>query len=204
MARYTGPRCRKCRQLGFSVCGSPKCALLKRSTPPGMHPGIRRKVSDFKKRLVEKQKMRYAYWITERQFRNYVKKAFKKPGVAGEYLLSLLERRLDTIVYRLGFAPSILAARQLVTHGHIRINGRNVNIPSYIVRERDEISLREKSRTLALVEEGMARSLARTMPPYIQVDRTNFTGHLAALPPRDQIPLDVNESLVVEHYTKYI
>ena len=204
MARYTGPRCRKCRQLGFSVCGSPRCALLNRSTPPGMHPALRRKMSDFKKRLIEKQKMRYAYWITERQFRNYVKKAFKKPGVAGEYLLSLLERRLDTVVYRLGFAPSILAARQLVTHGHIRINDQKVNIPSYILKEREEITLKEESKKLALVEEGMARSMARPMPSYIQVDREALKGSLVALPMRDQIPLDINESLVVEHYTKYI
>ncbi len=204
MARYTGPKCRKCRQLGFSVCGSPQCALLKRTAPPGMHPQIRRKMSDYKKRLIEKQKMRYAYWITERQFRNYVKRAFKKTGIAGEYLFSLLERRLDTVVYRLGFAPSILAARQLVTHGHIRVNDRKVNIPSYIVKEKDEISLREESKKLPIVEEGIARSMTRPMPSYIRVDRENLKGTLVAFPTRDQIPLDISESLVVEHYTKYL
>jgi small subunit ribosomal protein S4 len=204
MARYAGPRCRKCRQFGFSVCGSARCALERRNNPPGMHPALRRKTSDFKKRLVEKQKLRYTYWITERQFRNYVKKAFQKPGIAGEHLLSILERRLDTMVYRLGFAPSILAARQLVNHGHIRVNGRKVDIPSHIVREHDEIALREKSKTLPLVEEGIARSMARPMPSYVQVNRESLTGTLSALPMRDQIPLDINEALVVEHYTKYL
>jgi len=204
MARYTGPRCRKCRQFGFSVCGSDRCALLKRSNPPGMHPMLRRKMSDFKKRLLEKQKLKFSYWLNERQFRNYVKEASKKSGVAGETLLSLLERRLDNVVYRLGFAPTLLAARQLVTHGHVRVNDRRVSIPSYLLREREEISLVEASKKLSLVEEGLAKSRARLMPAYIAFDKDNLKGTLTSIPTRDQIPLEINEALVMEHYTKYL
>ncbi len=204
MARYTGPRCKKCRQFGFSVCGSDRCALLKRANPPGMHPTLRRKMSDFKKRLLEKQKLRFSYWLNERQFRNYVKEASKKSGVAGETLLTLLERRLDNVVYRLGFAPTLLAARQLVTHGHIRVNDRRISIPSYLVREREEISLTEPSKKMALVEEGLAKSRARPMPSYIALDKDNLKGTLTSNPTRDQIPLEINEALVMEHYTKYL
>ena len=154
MARYIGPRCRVCRQLEFSVCGSDRCALERRRTLPGMHPNLRRRVSEYKKRLLEKQKLRFSYWVSEKQFRNYVRKAFGKPGVSGENLLSLLERRLDNIVYRLGFAPTLLAARQMVVHGHILVNGRKVNRPSYLLREGDVVSLKEKSKKMSLVEEG--------------------------------------------------
>lgn len=204
MARYTGPRCRKCRQFGFSVCGSDRCALLKRNTPPGMHPTLRRKMSDFKKRLLEKQKLRFSYWLNEGQFRNYVKKASARPGVAGETLLGLLERRLDNVVYRLGFAPTLLSARQLVTHGHIRVNDRKVSIPSYLVREREEISLTEKSKKMALVEEGIAKSKARPMPSYLAFDKDTLKGNLTSIPTRNQIPIEINEALVMEHYTKYL
>lgn len=204
MARYTGSKCKICRQLNFSVCGSPHCALQKRTAPPGMHGQLRRKVSDYKKRLVEKQKLRYSYWISEKQFRNYVEKAFMKRGISGATLMVLLERRLDNIVYRLGFAPSLPAARQLVVHGHILVNGRKVDRPSYSLRERDVVSLKEKSKQLPLVEEGLARTVARPKLPYLELDRDHLTGTLTALPERDQIPLDINEGLVVEHYTKYL
>jgi small subunit ribosomal protein S4 len=204
MARYAGPRCRKCRQLGFSVCGSQRCALERRTTPPGMHPDLRRKTSDFKRHLIEKQKLRLSYWISEKQFRNYVKEAFKKHGISGETLLGLLERRLDNIVYRLGFAPTIPAARQMVNHGHVLVNGRKVNVPSYILRQRDEISLREVSKKMALVEEGLARSQARPALSYLQVDKVNLKGVLTALPKREEIPLQINEGLVIEHYTRYL
>ncbi len=204
MARYIGPRCRKCRQMGFSVCGSGRCALERRTAPPGMHPTLRRKTSDFKKHLVEKQKLQFYYWLNERQFRNYVKKAARKQGVAGETLLGLLERRLDNMVFRLGFAPTRPAARQLVTHGHILINNHRTNIPSYLVRRGEEISLAEKSRKLSLVEEGMAKGRARPMPSYIAFDQDHWKGTLTSIPTREQIPLEINEGLVMEHYTKYI
>jgi small subunit ribosomal protein S4 len=161
-------------------------------------------MSDFKKRLLEKQKLRFSYWLNEGQFRNYVKKASARPGVAGETLLGLLERRLDNVVYRLGFAPTLLSARQLVTHGHIRVNDRKVSIPSYLVREREEISLTEKSKKMALVEEGIAKSKARPMPSYLAFDKDTLKGNLTSIPTRNQIPIEINEALVMEHYTKYL
>lgn len=204
MARYTGSKCKICRQLNFPVCGSEHCALAKRNTPPGMHPELRRKMNNYKLRLIEKQRLRYSYWIPERQFRNYVEKAFKKPGIPGETLISLLERRLDNIVYRLGFAPTLPAARQLVVHGHVMVNGRKVDRPSYLLTEGDTVSLREKSKKLPLVEDALSRSLSRPALPYLQVDKENLKGTLAATPEREQIPLEINEGLVMEHYSKYL
>jgi small subunit ribosomal protein S4 len=177
---------------------------LKRETPPGMHPDLRRKMSDYKKRLLEKQKLRFSYWVSEKQFRNYVKEAFHKPGIPGETLLSLLERRLDNVVYRLGFAPTLLAARQLVVHGHVLVNGRKVNRPSYALRPREAVSLMEKSKKMLIVEEGLARSPARPLLPYLEVDKENLKGALTSVPQRAQIPLEINEALIMEHYTRYI
>jgi small subunit ribosomal protein S4 len=169
-----------------------------------MHPQLRRKTSDFKKRLLEKQKLRFAYWVSEKQFRNYVKKAFSKKGISGEALVTLLERRLDNIVYRIGFAPSIPAARQMVVHGHVLVNGRKVDRPSYLLKERDEVTVREKSKKMPLVEEGLARSMARPKLPYIEVDRDSLRGSLVSIPERGQIPLEINESIIMEHYSRYI
>ena len=204
MARYLGSRCKVCRQLNFSVCGSERCALSRRNTPPGMHPQLRRKVSEFKKRLIEKQKLRFSYWVSEKQFRNYVKEAFKKPGIPGETLMSLLERRLDNVVYRLGFAPTFLSARQLVVHGHVQVNGRKVDRPSYALRPGEVVDLKEKSKKLIIVEEGLARSPARLVLPYIEVDKENVKGKLTSVPERTQIPLEINEALIMEHYTRYM
>ena len=161
-------------------------------------------MSDYKKRLLEKQKLRFSYWVSEKQFRNYVKEAFKKPGIPGETLISLLERRLDNVVYRLGFAPTLLSARQLVVHGHVLVNGRKVDRPSYTLRPGETLSLKEKSRKIPLVEEGLARSPARPVLPYIQVDKENLKGMLTSIPERSQIPLEINEALIMEHYTRYI
>jgi len=204
MARYLGSTCKICRKLNFSVCGSDRCALLRRETPPGMHPDLRRKMSDYKKRLLEKQRLRYSYWVSEKQFRNYVKEAFKKPGIPGETLVSLLERRLDNVVYRLGFSPTLLAARQLVVHGHVLVNGRKVDRPSYAMRPGEMVELREKSKKLLIVEEGLARSPARPVLPYLEVDKENVKGKLTQVPERAQIPLEINEGLIMEHYTRYI
>jgi small subunit ribosomal protein S4 len=204
MARYLESRCKKCRQLGVSVCGSAHCALEKKNAPPGMHPQLRRKVSDFKKRLIEKQKLRFSYWVPERQFRNYVKEAFREKGISGETLVVLLERRLDNIVYRMGFAPSIPSARQMVVHGHILVNGRKVNQPSFSLTEGDQVSVREKSKKMLLIEEGLARSMARTHLPYIEVDKENLKGTLISIPERTQIPLEIDEGIIVEHYARYI
>jgi small subunit ribosomal protein S4 len=169
-----------------------------------MHPELRRKMSEFKKRLVEKQKLRFSYWVSEKQFRNYVKEAFRKEGIPGQTLLSLLERRLDNVVYRLGFAPTLVAARQLVVHGHVLVNGRKVDHPSYAMRPGEVVELKEKSKKMFLVEEGLARSPARPVFPYLEVDRERLKGRLLSLPERAQIPLEINEGLIMEHYTRYI
>ena len=169
-----------------------------------MHPDLRRKMSDYKKRLLEKQKLRFSYWVSEKQFRNYVKEAFKKPGIPGERLISLLERRLDNLVYRLEFTPTLLAARQLVVHGHVLVNGRKVDRPSYTLRPGEMVSFREKTRKLPIVEESLAKSPARPLLPYLEVDKENLKGRLTSIPGRDQIPLEINEALIMEHYTRYI
>ena len=199
-----GSRCKVCRQLNFSVCGSERCALTRRNAPPGMHPQLRRKVSEFKKRLVEKQRLRFSYWVSEKQFRNYVKEAFKKPAIPGETLMSLLERRLDNVIYRLGFAPTLLSARQLVVHGHVQVDGRKVDRPSYALRPGEVVELKEKSKKLVIVEEGLARSPARPIFPYLEVDKENMKGKLSSVPERTQIPLEINEALIMEHYTRYM
>ena len=204
MARYLGSRCKICRQLNFSVCGSERCALTRRNTPPGMHPDLRRRQSEYKKRMIEKQKLRFSYWLSERQFRNYVKEAFKRWGIPGETLLSLLERRLDNMVYRLGFAPTLFAARQLVVHGHVLVNGQKVDRPSYTLKPRDMVSPKEKSERMGLIEEGLARSPARPLLPYLEVDKENLRGTLTSIPERAQIPLEISEGLIIEHYTRYI
>jgi small subunit ribosomal protein S4 len=169
-----------------------------------MHSDLRRKMSDYKKRLIEKQRLRFSYWVSERQFRNYVKKAFKKKGISGETLLSLLERRLDNVIYRLGFAPTLLSARQLVIHGHVLVNGRKVDRSSYALRPGEVVSIREKSKKMLPVEEGLARSPGRPVLPYLEVDRENLKGKLTSIPERAQIPLEINERLIMEHYTRYI
>jgi small subunit ribosomal protein S4 len=169
-----------------------------------MHGLHRRKMSDYKTRLLEKQKLRFAYWVSERQFRGYVKRAFKAPGITGENLLQLLERRLDNLVYRFGFAPTIPAARQLVVHGHVILNGRKVDRPAYLVDPGTVISLKEKSKSLPLVKDGLVRGTARPTLSYLEVDRDEVRGRLVAVPRRSEIPLPVDEGLVVEFYQKYL
>jgi small subunit ribosomal protein S4 len=169
-----------------------------------MHPFARKKISDYKMRLLEKQKLRYSYCVPERQFRGYVKKALSQKGIAGENLLRLLERRLDNLVYRLGFAPSILAARQMVVHGHILVNGERVDRPSYSVRPGQVVSLKESSKKMDLVQEALVRSQARPELSYVKVDKKKLLGSLVAIPRREEIPLPLDEGLVVEYYAKYI
>jgi len=169
-----------------------------------MHGLYRRKLSDYKARLLEKQKLRFAYWVSERQFRGYVKRAFKTPGVTGENLLQLLERRLDNLVYRLGFAPTIPAARQLVAHGHVTVNGRKMDRPSYLVEPGTVISLKETSKSLPLVKDGLVRGTARPTLLYLEVDRDAVRGRLVAVPRRSEVPVPVDDGLVVEFYQKYL
>ena len=161
-------------------------------------------MSDYKTRLLEKQKLKYSYWVSERQFRGYVKKATRTPGITGENLLRLLERRLDSMVHRLGFVPSILAARQMIVHGHIMVDGTRVDRPSYSVRIEEVISVKEPSKKMSLVQEGLVRSLARPELSYIEVDKKNLRGALIEIPKREEIPLAIEEGLVVEYYAKYI
>ncbi|MEW6441244.1 MAG: 30S ribosomal protein S4 [bacterium] len=204
MARHLDSKCRKCRHLGFSVCGRERCALTRRDTPPGMHPNLNRKMTDYRMRLLEKQKVRFSYWVSEAQLRCYMKRALSGKGSTGENLLQLLERRLDVVVYRLGFAPTLPAARQLVVHGHIRVNGKKVDRPAYLVRHGDLMAVKEPSSKMPLVQEGLAKSAARRDLPYLSVDREKVEGRFLSAPSREQIPLDVSESLVVEYYRRYI
>ena len=204
MARYIGSKCKICRALNYSVCGSVHCALRKRETRPGMHPVVRTKMSEYKKRLLEKQKLRFSYWLSEEQFRNYIKKAMGAAGKTGENLLSLLERRLDNIIYRLGFASTSLVARQLVVHGHIMVNGKKVDKPSYLLKMGDVVSVRGNTKEMISIKEGLERSEARPKPSYLEVDKTQLEGRLVSIPRRDEIPVDIDESLVVEYYAKYI
>lgn len=169
-----------------------------------MHPFARGKMSDYKMRLMEKQKLRYYYWVAEKQFRRYVKKATRQPGVTGENLLRLLERRLDSMVYRFGFAPSILAARQLVVHGHITVDSGRVDRPSYSVRTGEVISVKESSKKMPLVQDALVRSQARPELAYVKVDKSKLLGSLIEVPKREEIPLPLDEGLVVEYYAKYI
>jgi len=169
-----------------------------------MHPFARGKMSDYKMRLLEKQKLRHSYWVSERQFRRYVKKAIRKRGISGENLLQLLERRLDALVYRLGFAPTILAARQLVVHGHILVDGKKVDRPSYSVQPGEAVTLKESSKKIPLVQDAVVRSQARPELSYVQVDKSKLLGSLTAIPKREEIPLPIDEGLVVEYYAKFI
>lgn len=150
------------------------------------------------------QKLRFTYWVSEKQLRICVKKAFEQPGISGENILKLLERRLDNLVYRFGFAPTVLAARQMVTHGHISVNGRKVDRPSYSVKKGDAISVKGKSREILPVQEGIVRSQTRPALSYFEVDKKELRGTFLSIPLRSQIPLNINESLVVAYFARLI
>jgi small subunit ribosomal protein S4 len=208
MARYTDPVCRLCRREGAKLflkgsrCYTKKCAFERRPSPPGQHGVRRRKVGDYGLQLREKQKVRRIYRVLERQFRNYFDAAESNPGVTGENLLRLLELRLDNVVFRLGIAASRDQARQMVGHGHFAVNGRPTNIPSYQVKPGDTISVRESRRDrepFKLAKESL-RSVA--VPEWLTIDATTLTGTIAAVPRRDQMPLELNEQLVVEYYSR--
>jgi small subunit ribosomal protein S4 len=198
MARYTGPKCRKCRALGISVCGSAKCALLRRQQPPGVHPPPRR-ASDYKRLLVEKQRLRFTYWLSEKQFAHYAAEAKRRRGVAGKNLMQLLESRLDAIVYRLGWAPTLSAARQFVVHGHILVNGRRVDRPSYQLKPGARLSVRERSRQVPLLVEG-ATNPPPVSPPYLE--RDTFEARLTMRPAAEDIPVEIQENLIIEYYAR--
>ncbi len=208
MARYTGPSCKLCRRerqklfLKGSKCHSEKCPIEKKNYVPGQHGlGRRGKYSEYGVQLREKQKVKRTYGLLESQFRAYFDKANRQKGVTGENLLKILERRLDNVVYRLGFAPSRKAARQLVLHNHFLVNGKAVNIPSYLVSVGDVISVKEKSKKLDIIHDSLRRT-KDNMYGWLTVDKANLLGTFEALPERDQIPLNANEQLIVELYSK--
>ena len=208
MARYTGAVCRHCRREGLKLylkgdrCFTEKCAVEKRPVPPGQHGQGRRKVSEYGTQLREKQKARRMYGILEGQFKRYFVKAERQPGVTGENLLRLLERRLDNVVYRLGLGASRNEARQLVRHGHFLVNGRKVNIPSFLLRIDDEITIKERSKESPRVKELMERAADRVPPAWLDYDSGRQVARIAALPLREQIDATVQEHLIVELYSR--
>jgi small subunit ribosomal protein S4 len=209
MARYTGAVCRLCRREGMKLflkgakCFSEKCPIEKRNFAPGQHGKDRKaKIVGYGLQLREKQKAKRIYFTLEKQFRNYFEKAARAQGVTGDILLQQLERRLDNVAYRMGIATSRRQARQLVRHGHVAINGKKVNIPSYQVSVGDEISVREKSAKLGIIEGALEFSGHQTAPNWLSVDREKRSGKVNNLPKREDINLPVNEQLIVELYSK--
>jgi small subunit ribosomal protein S4 len=211
MARYIGPVCKLCRREGEKLylkgerCFSPKCAIEKRNQPPGQHGAsrtFRRKASDYGIQLREKQKARRIYGVLERQFRRYYADASRRSGVTGAVLLQYLESRLDNVVFRLGFASSRKQARQIIAHGHIKVNGKTVTIPSFMVKPGDKVAIAEGSRKspfFAELEKGLKS--ART-PDWLSVDARQLSGSVTSLPTREQIDTPVKEQLIIEFYSR--
>lgn len=200
MARYRGPRLRITRRLGTDMPGLTRKHADRRPYPPGQHGQGRQRFSEFKKQLYEKQKLRFNYGVSEKQLRNLFNDAQRSREPAGQALLKLLEQRLDNVVFRLGLAPTIPAARQLVVHGHIMIDGRKVDRPSYRVQPGHEITVRPKSRNNDAIKESVAQPTLR-LPSYLSFDGSTLTGQMVAEPQREDIPLQVEEQLVVEYYS---
>ena len=199
MARYTGPAFKKSRRLGFSTLESGK-ELRKRTSAPGQHGTSRKKLSEYGIQLAEKQKVRFMYGLTEKQFRKTFEAAGKKKGIHGTNLLIMLESRLDNIVYRMGMAKTRRASRQLVNHGHILVNGKKVNIPSYQVKVGDVISVKESSMNHPVINEALEATTNR--PAYVSFDAKKKSGSYVRLPEREELNADINESLIVEYYNR--
>lgn len=208
MAKYRGPVCRLCRREGEKLflkgsrCMTEKCAIERRSYPPGQHGQARQRISDYSTQLREKQKLRRIYGLQERQFRGIFERAERQAGVTGEALLRLLECRLDNVAYRLGFGSSRKEARQLVGHGHVTVNGRKLNVPGALVKAGDVVEVRERSRTLVPIQAALDAVDGRGIPDWLELDKATFKGTVRALPTKDQIVLPVNEQLVVELYSR--
>ncbi len=208
MARYIGPVCRLCRRertklfLKGARCESSKCAIERKPYPPGEHGRGRIRETQYMIQLREKQKARRIYGVLERQFRGYYKEAARQRGITGENLLRILESRLDNVVYRSSFAESRAQARQLVSHGHFRVNGRRIDVPSYRVRPGDVITLRDRSKELIVIQHALDVASERTMPEWLEVDRTAKKITVHELPNRAQIDTQVQEQLIVELYSK--
>jgi len=209
MARYTGPVCRLCRREGTKLflkgtkCMSDRCPIEKRNFPPGQHGKDRKaKIVGYGLQLHEKQKAKRIYFTLEGQFRQYYEKANRASGVTGDLLIQQLERRLDNVTYRLGYAISRRQARQIVRHGHIQVNGRKVNIPSYQVNAGDEIALRDAAKKLIIVEQATQFAAANPIPVWLEVNYENLSGRVLSLPKRKDVALPINEQLIVELYSK--
>ena len=208
MARYREAVCRLCRREGIELylkgdrCFTYKCAIKRRGYPPGQHGQRRPKHSDYGVQLREKQKAKRIYGLLERQFRNTFEKAERMKGKTGDNLLILLERRLDNVVYKLGFAVTRRESRQMVGHGHFLVGGRKVNIPSFLVRPGDGIELREKSRKNPSINEALDAVVRKGIPPWLELERDNFRGSVKALPSRSEIKEPIQEQLIVELYSK--
>ena len=208
MGRETGPACRLCRRVGEKLllkgdrCFTPKCAVDRRRTPPGDQSARRRRVSDWGIQLKEKQKARYTYGIMEKQFRGYVEQAFKKPGVTGQHVIELLERRLDNVVFRLGFAESRRQARQLVLHGHFTVNDRKTNIPSYMVRPGEVIAWKEPHKQREFFKALTLDIPRRPVPKWLMLDTDTMTGRVSSVPGEEDLESGIDTRLIVEYYSR--
>jgi small subunit ribosomal protein S4 len=203
MARYTGPKSKISRRFGVALFG-PSKALERKNYPPGMHgpKGSRRKQSEYASALAEKQKLRFQYGLMERQFRRYFESALRKRGVTGETLLQMLETRLDNVVYRLGFANSRNAARQMVSHGHVTVNNRKVNVSSFNLRSGDIVAVKERPASRRLATRNLELTQIQPIPDWLVVDKDQFQGKVMRIPSREEIAPIVNEQLVVELYSR--
>ncbi|MBE6631201.1 MAG: 30S ribosomal protein S4 [Ruminococcaceae bacterium] len=208
MARYTGPVCRLCRREGTKLflkgdrCLSGKCALDRRSAAPGQHGAARKQLREYGMQLREKQKARRYYGVQENQFKNYFEKADRQEGITGSNLLSLLERRLDNVVYRIGLAESRKEARQLVLHGHFRVNGKKVTIPSIIIKVGDVITVKDSSKSSEKIKSLIEKASGQNIPKWISYDKDAVTAKIEALPKREDVDFDFEEHLIVELYSK--
>ncbi len=206
MSRYTGPVCKICRREGMKLfekgekCYTEKCGVEKRNYPPGVHVETRRKVTEYGIRLREKQKVKRMYGLSENQFKRWFAMAEKAKGVTGTNLLVLLERRLDNMVYRLGLAVSRKEARQLVCHTHVTVNGKTVDIPSYLVKEGDEIAIRHKD--LPSVKDALESVVRRGLPSWLELEKEAMMGRVKLLPTREDISIPIKEQLIVEYYSR--
>ena len=208
MARYTEAACRLCRREGTKLflkgdrCFSAKCGVERRAYPPGQHGQGRARFSDYGVQLREKQKVKRMYGLLEKQFSRVMERATRMKGRSGENLLVLLERRLDNVVFRLGFATSRAEARQLVRHGHFKVNGRKASIPSMHLRTGDIVMLRERSRTVERITNALEALEGKSVPQWLEIDKTNFAGSVKALPVREDITMPIQEQLIVELYSR--
>ncbi len=208
MARYIDSVCRQCRREGLKLflkgerCYTDKCAIERRNYPPGVHGQGRQKFSEYALQLREKQKVKRMYGLLEGQFKRYFQQAARSKGVTGEVLLQYLERRLDNMVYRMGFSTSRAEARQMVRHGHITVNGRKVDIPSALLKVGDVVAVREKSRNITRIQDAMAQAEHRGAPDWLEVQTEAFSGRVKMLPQREELTMPINEQLIVELYSK--